>query len=177
MQSTRLHLVCPPAPASQAHFEGVAIGRLTRTRRDALAEGERGLMHFFRPSDGGAAARHSRPPFCFCNGARNFSDISRGRRGWEEQKSVTVHYAVIIFPPPSFPTPHSLPPLATAKRTFGKQTNATSVRLPSFSQRLSLPASLVFSPHIKGGNGERVHVCVCVWVGAEWGQRSCWGVK
>ena len=54
-------------------------------------------MHFFHLS--------AEPPFCFCNGARNFSDISRGGTE-EEQKSVTVHYAVIIFPPPSSLFPH-----------------------------------------------------------------------
>ena len=67
-------------------------------------------MHFFHLS-----GRADGPPFCFCNGARNFSEISgereggreggrKGGRKEEKQKSVTVHYAVIIFLPPSPPS-------------------------------------------------------------------------
>ena len=143
MQTTPLHLVCPPAPASQAHFEEEAIARLTRTTyapRCISREGERANALFppERRRGSSSIAQHSRPPFCFCNGARNFSDISRGGTE-EEQKSVTVHYAVIIFLLPLSPLLTPSAPLATAKRTFGKQTNATSVCRHSVSVSPSLP--------------------------------------
>ena len=37
-------------------------------------------MHFFHLS-----GRADGPPFCFCNGARNFSEISGGREGGREE--------------------------------------------------------------------------------------------